>query len=76
MLLGEMDLIKAKNNSSLDSGESGMSIIMAKKFRAVLLLVLVSCASAKDRAHFPHPTDHSQLRLFSCKIGGSTSHSL
>ena len=21
----------------------------------------------------PHPTDHSQLRLFSCRIGGSTS---
>ena len=34
-------------------------------------------AQALKIAHtFPHPADHSQLRLFSCRTGGSTSHSL
>ena len=34
-------------------------------------------AQAPKIAHtFPHLTDHSQLRLFSCRICGSTSHSL
>ena len=35
-------------------------------------------AQAPKIAHtLPHPTDHSQLLLFSCRmIGGSTSHSL
>ena len=42
----------------------------------------VDLSSAQHHAQAPkiadtlsHPTDHSQLRLFSCRIGGSTSHS-